>query len=247
MSDSYTITIKKFDPSLDAEPQETTYTVPDDPEFAPMTALKALHYINRFIEPVAYDFNCRRGTCGRCSIMIDGEPKLACLMPLSGRHRFEPLHGFRVIRDLVVDKKEAYARFVGSSHTIKTLGPQEVLQPIDGQYWRDTIYPLNACRECMSCYASCQALTIKRRWGSYAGPGAMQQIYLRHIDGQDKSSRIEQAVFSGLFECVQCGMCTQVCPSLIPAAANIKEMMSLAEEKGLKPAIGQETEYWPML
>lgn len=247
MPDSYTLTIVRFDPTMDTEPYEKTYEVPDDPEFAPMTALKALHYINRFEEPIGYDFNCRRGSCGRCAVMIDGQPKLSCMFPLTGSHRIEPLKGFPVLRDLIVDKESAYAKFVDTSHTIKTLSPDGVLAPMSGEMYREKIYPLNFCRECMCCYASCQALHDFGKWASYAGPGAMQQLYLRHIDGMDKSARIDQAVFAGLFECVQCGNCTTVCPSLIPAAENIKEMMDEAEAQGLKPAVGEGTEYWPMI
>lgn len=247
MPDVYKITIQRFDSSVDTELYETTYEVPDDPDFAPMTALKALHYINRYEEPIAYDYNCRRGSCGRCAIMVDSEPKLACLYELTGNHTFAPLTGFPVIRDLVVDKQEAYAKFVQSNHTIKTLGPTDVLKPIDGDFYRDIIYPLNACRECMLCYASCQALNDFHKKGSYAGPGAMQQIYLRHVDGEDKMSRVEQAVFAGLFECVQCGNCTTVCPSLIPGAEHIKEMMDEATVQNLKPAKGEKSTYWPMV
>ncbi|MDR0513975.1 MAG: 4Fe-4S dicluster domain-containing protein [Coriobacteriaceae bacterium] len=247
MPENFKISIMKHDPSLNEKPAKKTYEVPDDPEFAPMTALKALHYINRYLEPVAYDYNCRRGTCGRCAMMIDGQPRLACLFPLSGSHTLEPLFGFPVVRDLVVDKGEAYARFVNSNHSIKTLGPKQVLKPIPFKHWEEKIYPLNSCRECMSCYASCQSWHLFNRKGSYAGPGAMQQIYLRHIDTEDKMDRIEQAVFSGLFECVQCGTCTQVCPALIPGSENIKAMMDEAEARGLKPASGQATDYWPAL
>jgi succinate dehydrogenase/fumarate reductase iron-sulfur protein len=247
MPDSYKITITRFDSSIDTEPYEKTYEVPDDPDFAPMTALKALHWINLHEEPIAYDYNCRSGTCGRCAIMIDGTPKLACYFVLTGDHSLAPLKGMPVIRDLVVSKKEAYAKFVQSNHSIKTMAPHETLKPIDGKFWRETVFPLSACRECMCCYASCQALEDFHKKGIYAGPGAMQQIYLRHIDGEDKANRIEQAVFSGVFECVQCGNCTAVCPSLIPAMENIKAMMDEAEALGLKPAIGKETSYWPML
>jgi succinate dehydrogenase/fumarate reductase-like Fe-S protein len=74
----------------------------------------------------------------------------------------------------------------------------------------------------------------------------MQQIYLRHIDGQDQSNRLEQAVYSGVFECMQCGNCTTVCPALIPAAENIKSMMDEAEAAGLKPST-ERTSYWPLL
>jgi succinate dehydrogenase/fumarate reductase iron-sulfur protein len=246
MPESYKITITRFDASYDIQPYEKSYTVPDDPQSAPMTALKALHWIDRYEEPIAYDFNCRSGTCGRCSIMIDGLPRLACYFILTGNHSFAPLTGFPVIRDLVVNKKEVYSRFVQSNHNIKTKGPHQVLQPIDGKFWRDTIFPLNACRECMCCYASCESLNDFKRWNRYAGPGVMQQIYLRHIDGQDQSNRLEQAVYSGVFECMQCGNCTTVCPALIPAAENIKSMMDEAEAAGLKPST-ERTSYWPLL
>lgn len=246
MPDIYQITIERFDPTMDTQPHESTYEVPADPDFDPMTALKALHYINRYLEPIGYDYNCRRGTCGRCSIMVDGKPRLACLTELTGKHTFAPLTGFPVVRDLIVDKKKAYARFVESNHTIKTLGPDDVLQPIDGDTWRETIYPLNACRECMCCYAGCQALQAGKRWGAYAGPGAMQEIYLRSIDGEDASDRIGQAVFAGLFECVQCGNCTTNCPSGITAAENIKKMMDIATQRGLAPKTSESTSWWPM-
>ncbi|MDR0500193.1 MAG: 4Fe-4S dicluster domain-containing protein [Coriobacteriales bacterium] len=246
MANTYKITITHYDSSVDLEPYTKTYEIPDDPDFAPMTALKALHWINRYHEPVAYDYNCRRGTCGRCAIMIDDEPRLACMFTLTGNHSFAPLSGFPVIRDLVVNKQEAYAKFVVSNHTIKTLAPDGVLKQIESEFWREKLYPLNACRECMCCYAGCQALNIFNKWGRFAGPGAMQEIYLRHIDGQDRSNRLEQAVFSGVFECVQCGNCTQYCPSLISCSENIKEMMDEAERAGMKPQ-GKASNYWPLL
>lgn len=245
MADSYKISIKKFDSSVDAEPTVVTYEVPDDPAFAPMTALKALNYINRFCEPIAYDFNCRRGTCGRCAMMVDGEACLACQKVLTGEHTIEPLAGFPVIRDLVVDRSAAYQRFVGANSSIKTMGPKDVLKPMEGKKYREEIYPLSACRECMSCYSECMALKDMGLWGAYAGPGAMQAIYLRTVDGEDVSDRIEQAVFSGLFNCVQCGRCSQVCPSGIPCAENIKSMMDQAEERGLKPT-AEPTSWWPV-
>lgn len=247
MADTYNITIVRFDASADTEPYETSYEVPDDPDFAPMTALKALHHINRYAEPIGYDFNCRRGSCGRCGIMVDGEPRLACMTPLTGNHTFAPLDGFPVIRDLIVDKSVAYGKFLDSEHVIKTLKADGVLQPMPYSDYTDKMYPLNFCRECMCCYAGCQALQDFDRWGSFAGPGAMQQMYMRHNDTMDQSDRIGQAAFAGLFECVQCGNCTKNCPSLIPGAENIKEMMDEAEARGLKPDTDSRTKYWPML
>jgi succinate dehydrogenase/fumarate reductase iron-sulfur protein len=246
MPASYKITITLFDSSKDSKARDVTFEVPDDPLFAPMTALKALHYINRYLAPIAYDYNCRRGTCGRCAMMIDDMPRLACTTELTGTHRLAPLRGFPVIRDLVVDKQRAYQQFVASAHTIKTTGPADVLKPMDKTFWEEVIYPLNACRECMCCYASCQSLQDFDRWGSYAGPGAMQEIFLRQIDGEDVANRIEQAVFAGLFQCVQCGNCTSNCPAGISASENIKTMMNEATKQGLAPT-AKATNWWPMV
>ena len=70
------ITVKRYDPSKDNAPYETTYEVPHDDEY--MTLLQALVYIHENEEPLAFDFSCRGRMCGRCAMMLDGEPGAAC-------------------------------------------------------------------------------------------------------------------------------------------------------------------------
>lgn len=43
-----------------------------------------------------------------------------------------------------------------------------------------------------------------------------------------------QAVFAGAWNCLQCGACTEVCPSGIDVAGAIKLLRDVAEERGLK-------------
>lgn len=90
------------------------------------------------------------------------------------------------------------------------------------------------CRECMCCYASCPALQEQGLWETYAGPGAMVQIAQRHLDPHDEADRVGQAVFAGAWSCLQCGACTEVCPSGIDVAGAIKLLRDAAEERGLK-------------
>jgi succinate dehydrogenase / fumarate reductase iron-sulfur subunit len=57
---------------------------------------------------LAFRHSCRSGIGGSCAMMINGQPKLACQTKLAevakdGLIRLEPLAGFRVLRDLVVD------------------------------------------------------------------------------------------------------------------------------------------------
>lgn len=250
MAVNATVKVLRFDSTIDAEPYYKEYQIKDyDTTAGPLTALKALHWINLHIEPIAYDYNCRRTSCGMCGMMVNGESKLACRTPIDDGETvtLDPLAGFPVVRDLIVDTERAHRRFVQSSASIKTSSPDKVLQPVaDGEFWWNEISHHSTCRECMLCYSSCMALQPGNKWDKFAGPGALHQIYMRHIDGIDESDRIAQAVEMGLFECVQCGMCTKVCPARIPTKENNKKMMDIAEERSLKPQ-AESTSYWPMV
>ena len=69
-----------------------------------MTLLQALVYIHENEEPLAFDFSCRGRMCGRCAMMLDGEPVLACVEPLpDGSHTVEAACEAAVLKDLVVD------------------------------------------------------------------------------------------------------------------------------------------------
>ena len=107
------ITVKRYDPSKDNAPYETTYEVPHDDEY--MTLLQALVYIHENEEPLAFDF-----ACGRCAMMLDGVPVLACVEPLTdGAHTVEPLAGLPVVKDLVVDKSQVHARIADTYKRVR--------------------------------------------------------------------------------------------------------------------------------
>ncbi len=237
MRNSYILHIERYNPTIDSEPYMTTFKVPKkESATAPMTALMALHYINRFLEPIAYEYNCRRGSCGCCAMMIDGMPQLACYYKLTHEHTLKPLTGCSVVRDLVVNRKPMRDKFVLSSDTLNPIGSSSILKPISGEFWRDTIAPINACRECLCCYATCPVIQVHKKLDSFIGPGAFQQLYLRSINGMDDGSSVEKAVVEGLFECNQCGMCTLVCPARIDCTRHIRTLMEMAVSAGLKPA-----------
>ncbi len=237
MADGITARVLRYDPSMDEEPHFETYEVPwvdDGTGF--MTGLQVLHMINRDFEEIGYDYCCRSGLCGRCSMLIDGEPKLACWTALTpGEHRFEPLSSFPVIKDLVVDRERAYSQFVNANAAIQTINSLTELKPIDYDLYWNTLERINMCRECMCCYEGCMALKVDGGWNDYVGPGAMMVIAQRYLDGEDQSDRLGQAVFSGLFKCVECGNCTRVCSSTIPVLETIKIMKEAARERGLEP------------
>lgn len=237
MSDTITAKVFTYNPAVDAEPRYETYEVPFEPDetTGKMTAMQVLHRIYDNDATVGYEYSCVSGLCGRCSMMIDGKACLACWTCVEpGEHVFEPLAGFPVVRDLKVDKHAVYDRYVATNVANQTVAPVARIKDIDyGLYW-ETLERMNMCRECMCCYASCPALQEQGLWETYAGPGAMVQIAQRHLDPHDEADRVGQAVFAGAWNCLQCGACTEVCPSGIDVAGAIKLLRDAAEERGLK-------------
>jgi succinate dehydrogenase/fumarate reductase iron-sulfur protein len=241
MADIVTAKISKFDPATDEEPRFASYEVPwIEDESGIMSGLQVLNYIHENIELIGYDWNCRGGICGRCAMTIDGEPHLACWknMTRNGEHTFEPLAGFPVIRDLVVDKSENYRKFVKTDLSCQTLEPITELANIPYDFYWNTLDELNMCRECMSCYAACPKMKDSGVADKFIGPGAMMQIAFRHFGPYDDADRVWQAVFSGLFECDLCGECNRVCPSTIDIVGNMNTLQEAASARNLTRGTG---------
>ena len=238
MADPIIAKVLRYDPSIDAEPAFVEYEVPwEEDESGFMTALQVLHSINENQDAIGYDFCCRSGLCGRCGMLVDGEPCLACWKRLEpGEHTFEPLPGFPVIRDLVIDRERAYSKILKVVPQTQTVDPIVNLQNIDENLWWDTLERINMCRECYLCYSVCPALNEQGKWNSYAGPAAMMVIAQHYLDTRDQSDRVGQAAFEGVFDCIQCGACTNVCPSHIKITELIAELQGAAEQRGLKPS-----------
>lgn len=240
MSDKVTVEIFRFDPSVDAEPRFDKFEVPWlDEGCGVMTGLQALQYIFENEDPtLAYDYCCRAGLCGRCSMKIDGKAGLACFTPLAkgGKHTFEPLDTFPVIKDLVIDRGNTNDLFVQTKIACQTVEPIQKLENIEYDLYWERLERMNMCRECLCCYSVCPKMHEAVRAGEFIGPGAMMQIGLRHLSVNDQMDRVEQAAFSGVFECNLCGECANVCPSHIDLVGTISLLQREAEARGLKPS-----------
>ena len=230
------ITIKKFDPTVDKVPYDKTYDVP---HVQYMTALQAIIYIDENHEPLAYDYSCRGRSCGRCAMMVDGVACTACTTAIADtNHTIEPLKGFPVIRDLVVDKKVVQDSL---SHLARRINSREVtwediLKPVD----MHTFVRLDAterCARCLVCHTSCDVMHLIP--DKFAGPTAMTTIAMRFFDPYDEGDRVLQAVNLGLWNCTMCGICDEVCPALeIKHLEMWQELRDAAAARGLTEPMG---------
>jgi succinate dehydrogenase/fumarate reductase iron-sulfur protein len=92
------VEISRSDPET-----KTTFEVE---RFDPMTVLDVLLAVQRQQDPsLGFRYSCRVGMCNVCGVRVDGEPMLACRVPLAAGQeelRIEPMEGMPVARDLVV-------------------------------------------------------------------------------------------------------------------------------------------------
>lgn len=225
--------IKRYDPAKDAAPYDVEYEVPVNGEY--MTLLEGLMYIYENCDPIAFDFACRGRLCGRCAMMMDGEPVLACVEPLKeGTHTVEPLTGQPVVRDLIVDKSRAHARLAETYNRVR-VSPieEEEFQTFDMQH-NDDLKDMEHCCRCQVCTAGCPA---KQANPDYVGPSQMVAIAFRHFDPYDQGDRIVEAVQGGLWDCLMCGKCDEYCNALeIDHLGIWQKLRDEAEARGLKPA-----------
>lgn len=230
------VKIQKYDPSTDAGPYYKTYNVPWKKN---ITVLEVLVYIHENHEAIAFDYSCRGRVCGRCSMMLDGEPVMACYTPV-GKDRdivLEPLRGFPVIRDFIVDKSKTRDRIAKIEARVrsKPLVQSDITAKMDPALAKK-IGNLEWCCRCLSCIAACPVINEDKDQEKFIGPAGIIAIGLRYYDPFDEGDRVVEAVQNGLYECIMCGKCNEVCPAAeIDHLGVYSELREEAKKKGLEP------------
>lgn len=218
--------VLRYRPEQEEEPTWQSYEVPYRSEW---TVLDALNYINDQVDgSLSYRWSCRMGVCGSCGMMVDGEPVLTCaeyvekLAP--GPVRIEPLRGFPVIRDLVIDMTD----FLDKLRAVKPWIVREEEKPLDEGEYRQTPDELDAykqysmCINCMLCYSACPIYELEP---AFLGPAAIALGQRYNLDSRDQGSEERMDVISqhdGIWSCTFVGECSVVCPKDVDPAGAIQ-------------------------
>lgn len=144
--------------------------VTPDTSFLEMLDLLNESLIKKGEEPIAFDYDCREGICGTCSLVIDGIPHgpdkgcATCQVHMrsfnDGDHiHIEPFRAkaFPVLKDLVVDRS-AFDRIVqaGGYVSVNTGGaPDGNALPIPSSV-QERAMDAAACIGCGACVAACK-------------------------------------------------------------------------------------------
>jgi fumarate reductase iron-sulfur subunit len=220
--------VSRYDPERDTEPRSQSYTVSYTSE---TVVLDALNDVKENQDgSVTFRWSCRMGVCGSCGMTVNGTPKLTCATLLRdyapGPVRIEPLMGFPIIRDLVVDigdfmeKLQAIKPWI-IRHEEKPLEAGEYLQTPEE---RDRYEQYSRCINCMLCYAACPIYPIHPE---FLGPAALALAQRYNLDSRDEGTEQRRAVTAaepGVWECMFVGECSVVCPKEVDPAGAIQQM-----------------------
>lgn len=199
----------RFDPSIENTPRYETYQVPYQNK---MRVLGALRYVaDELGVEFAFRSYCGINRCGCCGVRVNGVPMLACWEPVQPKMIIEPLENFRHIKDLLVDRDELES-------AIKRQNPRLVRKKAYKGFPEDIshdemmgVFRLGDCIGCGLCTSACPAV---KQVGLevFSGPTAYVKLAMRVLDPRDEGERIPTIVSSGLFHCVSCLNCSDVCP-----------------------------------
>ncbi|MDQ3549505.1 MAG: 2Fe-2S iron-sulfur cluster-binding protein, partial [Chloroflexota bacterium] len=106
------IKILRFNPELDTKAHYETYTVEQEPTDR---VLDALNNIKWYTDgTLTFRRSCAHGVCGSDAMRINGRNRLACkllIQDVGANITVEPIMGFRVLKDLVVDMEPFFASY----------------------------------------------------------------------------------------------------------------------------------------
>ena len=208
-----------------------------------MTLFVALNEIREHHDnSLKFDFVCRAGICGSCSMLVNGKPTLACrtlTKKLDSHITLAPLPLFELIGDLSINTG-TWMR--GMNERLETwIHDKEQELNVDKLEERmepelaDEIYELDRCIECGCCVAGCGTIQMRP---DFAGAVGLNKIARYRLDPRDKRDDKDYYELvgdeNGVFGCMTLLGCEDVCPKDLPLQSKIAYLRRMMLKTGLK-------------
>jgi fumarate reductase (CoM/CoB) subunit B len=202
-----------------------------------MRVLDALNWIAENRAPdLAYRWFCGSKMCGTCAVRMNGREVLACWEAVEPDMTIEPLRNLPVIRDLVVDRGPFDRKVAELEPWIERAAPYAGFpEPLSHRDMRGASKALD-CIGCMCCYSACPVIGLGDLT-DFAGPAPLVQLGQTALDPRNDPAKIERSLArTGIFNCVSCYKCEEVCPAAIPIVTRVIEPLK-AKAAALVPAM----------
>jgi len=226
MANTVTLKIRRFNPEKDEKPRWEKYNVEVEPTDR---VLDALHTVKWYQDgTLTFRRSCAHGICGSDAMRINGANRLACkvlMRDVGDTVTIEPLMGFRVIKDMVVDMEHFFAQYRSVLPYLinddTPAGGRERLQSIDD---RERFDDTTKCILCAACTTSCPSYWANEE---FIGPAAIVNAHRFIFDTRDAASEERLGIMNereGVWKCRTIFNCTEACPREIKVTKAIGEV-----------------------
>ncbi|HET7231060.1 MAG TPA: succinate dehydrogenase iron-sulfur subunit [Longimicrobium sp.] len=225
MASRLTVRVLRYNPETDEVPYYKEYAVEADPTDRVLDALNMVKWYQD--GALTYRRSCAHGICGSDAMRINGVNRLACkvlVRDVGNQVTVEPLMGFRVIKDLVVDMEPFFAQyrsvlpfFIADSRPPE----RERLQTVED---RERFDDTTKCILCAACTTSCPSFWANEE---FVGPAAIVNAHRFIFDSRDDAAgeRLERLNDrEGVWRCRTIFNCTEACPREIKITRAIGEV-----------------------
>ncbi len=219
------VRLLRFDPEKDRRPYWQEFEVEAEPTDR---VLDVLHTIREEHDgTLAFRRSCGHGICGSDAMVINGKNRLACktlVKDLKQPITIEPLRGFRVIKDLIVDMEPFFAKYRAVMPYLINDEPPPETERLQSPEERERFDDTTKCILCACCTTSCPVFWAN---GEYLGPAALVAAHRFVFDSRDRAA-LERlrivAEYGGVFTCRTTFNCVDACPRGIHVTKAILEL-----------------------
>lgn len=217
--------IYRYDPEKDDQPYFQTYEIQLDPMDRLLDCLNRIRWEQ---DPtLSYRWSCAHGVCGSDGMRINGVCGLACqklAKDLGEEVLIEPLPGFKVIKDLIVDLSPFFEKYQSVKPYLMASSIPSNRESLQCPGKHQLIEESIRCILCACCTASCPIYQIQK---DYVGPAALVRAYRYLFDSRDRGTRERIELLdhkSMAWGCQTLWKCTEVCPKEIQVTQKIGQI-----------------------
>jgi len=220
------VKVLRFNPETDSKPHYETYTVEQEPSDRVLDALNTIKW--HIDGTLTYRRSCAHGVCGSDAMRINGRNRLACkllIKDVGSTITVEPIMGFEVIKDLVVDMEP----FFDSYKKIKPFLINDDAPPVGSERYqsaedRARFDDTTKCILCACCTTSCPIV-----WSNegYVGPATIVNAHRFIYDSRDQGADQRLNILNdrnGVWRCRTIFNCTDACPRGIKVTQAIEQV-----------------------
>jgi succinate dehydrogenase/fumarate reductase iron-sulfur protein len=204
-----------------------------------MRVLDALNWIaENAATDLAYRWCCGSKMCGTCAVRMNGREVLACWEAVEPEMVIEPLRNLPVIRDLVVDRSPYERKVASLEPWLERPSPYpQFPEPLTHADMKNASKALD-CISCMCCYSACPVIGLGDLT-DFAGPAPLVQLGQTALDPRNSAEKVKRSLAqTGIFNCISCYKCEEVCPAGIPIVSSVIEPLK-AKAATLSPRLAR--------